>query len=93
MAMENRGHGGLHVWLAKFGTGACALVVPLSSWVPALIYIVKLWSNTDDLSDYDCGGNEDLGQIEKDSVALTVVHSVVPSAACCLALLPMMVNG
>ena len=35
---------------------------------------------------YDCGGNEDLGQIEQVSVALTVVHSMVLLIAGCLAI-------
>ena len=87
------GYGGLAVWLAKLGTGACAIVATAGGATPALIYLVKLWINTDDLSDSDCGGNEDLGQIEHVSVALTVVHSVVPLTACCLALLPFCIEA
>ena len=75
--------------LVKLGSGACAIVATCGVAARALSYLVNLRSSTDELSNYvDCGGNEDLGQIEHVSVALTVVHSVVPLTACCLALLP-----
>ena len=72
------GIGGLIDPLVKLGSGACAIVATCGVAARALSYLVNLWSSTDELSNYvDCGGNEDLGQIEHVSVALTVVHSMV----------------
>ena len=70
----------------KLGTGAGAIVATCGVAALALIDLVNLRRSTDDLSEYDCGGNEDLGQIEQVSVALTVVHSMVLLIAGCLAI-------
>ena len=88
MVMEIKkgdGLGGVIAFFFKLASGGGTIAVTCGVAGFALYYLVNLRSSIDDLSDYgDCGGNEDLGQIEQVSVALMVVYSVVLIRACCL---------